>query len=86
MQRQVANFIEDWVEKGRPGPDSKRNRRSDEGFIDPDLLDWFIPWPLIPESLGCSDLHCDGDGLPDVDDDSREQPEDYCPAPQGIEN
>jgi hypothetical protein len=43
---------------GKPGPDKKRNQRKERGSADPDLLEWLIPWPLIPSPLGCSTLDC----------------------------
>ena len=63
-RKSAEDLHREWKERGMPGPDRKRDKRED-GFIDPDLPGWLIPWPLIPSDLGCGEL--DRDGEPDDD-------------------
>ena len=56
---EAKDLYDDWVELGKPKPDSKRKQ---DGFVDPD---WLIPWPLIPSAFGCAELDCNQNGVPD---------------------
>jgi hypothetical protein len=55
----------EWKDKGKPGPDAKDKER---GFIDPELFEWLIPWPLIPSELGAHPCEMPG-GPPCVPDE-----------------
>jgi RHS repeat-associated protein len=58
LTKDDARYLyKEWQGLGKPKPDSKGKQR---GFIDPDLLEWLIPWPFIPSELGCGDLDCNG--------------------------
>lgn len=52
------------VEKPKPAGFDQQG-----GSVLPDLLAWLIPWWLTPSELGCGELDCDGDGLPDYLED-----------------
>ncbi len=51
----AKDLYKGWKDKGKPGPDSK-----EKGSIDPDLLEWLIPWPLIPSELGADPCELPG--------------------------
>ena len=53
---EARELCEEWKNSGKPGPDNKGNKQN--GSVDPELLEWLIPWWLTPSDLGCSDLHC----------------------------
>lgn len=47
---------------------------------DPDLTkdeardlykEWLIPWPLIPSELGCGELDCNHNGIPDHEEENQ---------------
>ena len=57
-------YHEEWKDKGKPGPDSKRNNK-EKGEADLDLLEWLIPWPFLVSPLGCSTMDCYYDDHPD---------------------
>ncbi len=54
-----------WEKEGKPGGDKKRNRRKDEGFADPEIFEWIVPWWATPSALACSDMDCNNNGVPD---------------------
>jgi RHS repeat-associated protein len=58
----------EWQDLGKPKPDNKGKQ---EGFADPDLLEWLIPWPLIPSELGCDELDCNHNGIPDHEEEDQ---------------
>ena len=59
---------EEWKDLGKPGPDNKGKQG---GYVDFQLLEWLIPWPLIPSEMGCSDLDCNRNGVPDYQEDGQ---------------
>ena len=61
----ARDLHKEWKDKGSPGPDQKRNQRDQGGYVDPSLLEWLIPWYLLPTTMGCAELDCDGNGIPD---------------------
>ena len=62
------DYYKEWKDLGKPKPDNKRKQK---GFSDPDLLEWLIPWPLIPSELGCSELDCNHNGIPDYEEEDQ---------------
>ncbi|QSA96124.1 hypothetical protein [Methylococcus sp. EFPC2] len=46
-KEEAKALCDDWKKQGEPGPDSKR-RRDESGEVDPELLEWLIPWWLTP--------------------------------------
>lgn len=68
LDKESARDLHDeWKDRGMPGPDKKRER----GSADPELLEWLIPWPLIPSKLGCSSYDCNNNGIPDDEEDKE---------------
>ena len=64
---EARDLYKEWQDRGKPKPDSKGKQ---DGFADPDLLEWLIPWPLIPSELGCGDLDCNHNGIPDHEEEN----------------
>lgn len=62
------DYYKEWKDLGKPKPDNKGKQK---GFADPDLLEWLIPWPLIPSELGCGELDCDHNGIPDYKEENQ---------------
>ena len=58
----------EWEKMGKPGPDSKGKQ---DGFVDPELLLWLIPWPITPSDIGCAEIDCDKNGIPDYEERDR---------------
>lgn len=52
----------------KPKPDNKGKQ---DGFVDPNLLEWLITWPIIPSELGCSELDCNHNGIPDHEEENQ---------------
>ncbi len=50
------DLFKEWKDRGKPGPDSKNKR--ERGSVDPGLMEWLIPWPILPSELGCGTLDC----------------------------
>jgi RHS repeat-associated protein len=67
-KEEARDLYKEWQDRGMPGPDSKGRHK---GFVDPDLLEWLIPWPLTPSELGCSELDCNHNGIPDYEEESQ---------------
>ena len=68
-KEEAEELYEDWKNQGKPGPDSKRKQG---GFVSFDLLEWLIPWPLMPSPLACGELDCDNNGIPDHEEEACE--------------
>jgi uncharacterized protein RhaS with RHS repeats len=66
---EAMDLHKEWQDLGKPKPDNKGKQK---GEIDQDLLDWIIPWPITPGTLGCSDLDCNANGI--MDDEEDEEP------------
>ena len=60
----AEDFYREWIELGKPKPDSKGKNRQ-KGVADPSVLELLIPWPITPVEIGCAELDCDGNGVPD---------------------
>ena len=69
-KEETQTLHKEWKEKGMPGPDNKKPHDQD-GFIDPGLLEWLIPWPLIPSEIGCGELDCNHNGVPDYEEQNQ---------------
>lgn len=65
---EARDLYKEWQDRGKPKPDSKGKQ---DGFVDPDLLEWLIPWPLIPSELGCGELDCNHNGIPDHEEENQ---------------
>lgn len=66
---EAESMCKDWEAQGKPGPDNKGNR-DQEGSADLGLLEWLIPWQIMPMNAGCLNEDCNGNGLPDYDEPS----------------
>lgn len=76
-RHEAEDMYREWLDQGKPAPDSKKGRDKskghEDGFIDSGLLEWLIPWYLLPSDLTCSAADCDYDGIPD-----DQQEDDNC--------
>jgi RHS repeat-associated protein len=54
-EQEAKDLYEEWLRQGKPKPDSKGRHRQD-GFVEPDLFEWLVPWWLTPSDSGCSDM------------------------------
>ena len=69
VSKDIADdYYKEWRDLGKPKPDNKGKQK---GFADPDLLEWLIPWPLIPSELGCGELDCNHNGIPDYEEENQ---------------
>jgi RHS repeat-associated protein len=48
-KEEARELHQEWKDLGKPKPDNKGKQG---GFVDPSLLEWLIPWPLIPAEIG----------------------------------
>jgi RHS repeat-associated protein len=44
----AKDYYKEWKDLGKPNP-----RDKERGSVDPDILDWLIPWWLTPSPLAC---------------------------------
>ncbi len=71
-KEEARELHEEWKDLGKPKPDNKGNQG---GFVDPVLLllEWLIPWPLIPSELGAPP--CEMPGGPPCGPTEPQKPE-----------
>lgn len=67
-KEEARDLRKEWEDLGKPKPD---NNGKQNGFADPDLLEWLIPWPIMPSELGCGELDCNHNGIPDYEEESQ---------------
>lgn len=48
-KEEARDLHKEWENLGKPKPDNKGKQG---GFADPELLEWLIPWPIIPSEIG----------------------------------
>ena len=60
----AEELFKEWKDKGKPGPDNRRDRGKQDGFFDPEF---FIPWwYLLPNGIDCGPGElCEGDPIPE---------------------
>jgi hypothetical protein len=44
----AKDYYKEWNDLGMPNP-----RDKERGVVDPDILEWLIPWWLTPSPLAC---------------------------------
>lgn len=59
----AKEYYPEWIDLGRPRRYDHKGKQ--KGEVDLILLYWLFPWWLTPSDLGCSELDCDNNGIPD---------------------
>ena len=44
-KEEAEQLCKEWKDMGEPGPDGKGTKQ--DGFVDPELLEWLVPWWLF---------------------------------------
>lgn len=64
-KEEARNLHKEWQNLGKPKPDNKGKQ---DGNANLNLLEWLIPWPILPSELGCGELDCNRNGIPDYEE------------------
>ncbi|MDR4515568.1 MAG: hypothetical protein MRJ23_12930 [Nitrosomonas sp.] len=64
-KKEAQDLHKEWQNLGKPKPDNKGKQ---DGNANLNLLEWLIPWPILPSELGCAELDCNRNGILDYEE------------------